>query len=280
MLADYAAGRFQILVNVGVATEGFDEPGIQVVVMARPTKSRALYAQMSGRATRPLPGLVDGLEEADARRAVIAGSAKPAAEIIDFVGNAGRHKLVTTADILGGNYSDEVVARAKKAAEEADGAAIDMAEALVDAERELAEERERARRAAIRARARYSSQVVDPFDVLAIEPWRERGWDKGREPSEKMLALLERQGIDTRDLTFTQAKQLVGEVIARFERKACTYKQARLLSRFAYPTDVSFAEASRLIDALAKNNWQRPESCCATPGAPGEAGPARPVEVY
>jgi superfamily II DNA or RNA helicase len=34
----YAAGEFQFLVNVGVATEGFDEPGIEVVAMARPTK--------------------------------------------------------------------------------------------------------------------------------------------------------------------------------------------------------------------------------------------------
>jgi superfamily II DNA or RNA helicase len=34
MLADYSAGRFQYLVNCAVATEGFDEPGIQVVVMA------------------------------------------------------------------------------------------------------------------------------------------------------------------------------------------------------------------------------------------------------
>ena len=267
MLADYAAGKFQILANVGVATEGFDEPGIQVVVMARPTKSRALYAQMSGRGTRPLPGLVDGPVTAEARLAAIATSAKPACEIVDFVGNSGRHKLVTTADILGGNCSDEVVARARAKAEEADGAAVDMAEALVDAERELAEERERARRAAIRAKARYSCQVVDPFEVFHVEPWRERGWDKGRQPSEKMLALLEKNGIDTRSLTFTQAKQLVGEIINRYETKQCSYKQARLLARYGYPTDVPFAEASRLIDALAKNGWKRPE-------------PAEPMEVY
>jgi superfamily II DNA or RNA helicase len=267
MLVDYAAGKFQILVNVGVATEGFDEPGIQVVVMARPTKSRALYAQMAGRGTRPLPGLVDGLPQADARRAAITASAKPACEIIDFVGNSGRHKLITTADILGGNYSDEVVDRARKLAEEADGAAVDMAEALVDAERQLAEERERARRAAIRAKARYTSQVVDPFEVFHIEPWRERGWDKGRQPSEKMLALLERNGIKTRGLTFTQAKQLIGEIIRRYEERKCSFKQARLLARYGYPTDAPFAEASRLIDALAKNNWKRPE-------------PTQPVEVY
>jgi len=267
MLADYAAGKFQILVNVGVATEGFDEPGIACVVMARPTKSRALYAQMAGRSTRPLPGLVDAHPEADARRAAIAASAKPASEIIDFVGNSGRHHLITTADILGGNYSDEVVARARAKAEEADGAAVDMAAALVDAEKELAEERERARRAAIRAKARYSCQVVDPFNVFHIEPWRERGWDKGRQPSEKMLALLERNGIDTKGLSFTQAKQLVGEIVHRYLSKQCSFKQARLLARYGYPTDVPFAEASRLIDALAKNNWKRPD-------------PAEPVEVY
>ena len=267
MLADYAAGKFQMLVNVGVATEGFDEPGIQVVVMARPTKSRALYAQMAGRGTRPLPGLVDAHEAADARRAAIAVSAKPACQIIDFVGNSGRHKLITTADILGGNYSDEVVDRARAAAETANGAAVDMAELLADAEKTIAEERERARRAALRVRARYTSQVVDPFDILHIEPWRERGWDTGRQPSEKMLALLDRNGIDTKGLTFTQAKQLVGEIIHRYEEKQCSFKQARLLSRYGYPTDVPFAEASRLIDALAKNNWQRPE-------------PAAPVEVY
>lgn len=267
MLADYAAGKFQILVNVGVATEGFDEPGIACVVMARPTKSRALYAQMAGRATRPMAGLVDAHDTPEARREAIAGSAKPACEIIDFVGNSGRHRLITTADILGGNCSDEVVARARKKAEGAAGAAVDMAEMLVDAERELAEERERARRAAIRAKARYSCQKVDPFEVFHVEPWRERGWDKGRQPSEKMLALLERNGIDTHSLTFTQAKQLIGEIIRRYDERKCSFKQARLLARYGYPTDVPFAEASRLIDALAKNGWQRPE-------------PAEPVEVY
>jgi hypothetical protein len=211
--------------------------------------------------------LVDAQEVADERRAAIAASAKPACEIIDFVGNSGRHKLVTTADILGGNYADEVVDRARKTAEEADGAAVDMAEALVDAERELAEERERARRAAVRARARYTCQVVDPFEVFHIEPWRERGWDKDRQPSEKMLALLERNGISTAGLTFTQAKQLVGEIIHRYEERKCSFKQARLLSRYGYPTDVLFAEASRLIDALAKNGWKRPVDDLAEPVA-------------
>jgi len=267
MLADYARGAFQILVNVGVATEGFDEPGIQVIAMARPTKSRALYAQMAGRGSRPLPGLVDGVESGDARRDRIAASPKPACEIIDFVGNSGRHHLVTTADILGGNCSDEVIQRAERSARDAGGAPVDMLDALAEAERQLAEERARARRAALRPKARFTTQSVDPFDVFGLEPWRERGWDKGRQPSEKMVALLERQGIDPRGLSFTEAKQLVGEVVSRFEKKTCTYKQARVLARFGYPTDTTFKEASRIIDALAANGWKRPE-------------PAEAVAVY
>jgi len=273
MLADYAAGRFQILCNVGVATEGFDEPGIEVVVMARATKSRSLYAQMAGRGTRPLAGVVDGPETAELRREAIAGSAKPACEIIDLVGNSGRHKLVTTADILGGNYSDDVIERAKKKAETAGGAPVDMEEALLDAEQELREQRERARRAAVRANATYSSSMVDPFDVLDIEPQRERGWDKDRLPSDKMTAFLEKAGIPTKDLTFTRARQLIGEVIKRRQAKKCTYKQARILAKYGYSTDVPFKQASEIIDAIAANGWRPVDT-------PSETPERATVEVY
>ena len=62
ILRRYAQSDFQYLFNCMIATEGFDESTIGVVAIARPTKSRALYAQMVGRGTRPLPGIVDGLE--------------------------------------------------------------------------------------------------------------------------------------------------------------------------------------------------------------------------
>ena len=53
MLRDFAAGKLQYVVNVGCLTEGFDDPGVELIFMARPTKSRSLYAQMAGRAMRP-----------------------------------------------------------------------------------------------------------------------------------------------------------------------------------------------------------------------------------
>ncbi|MBN2582544.1 MAG: DEAD/DEAH box helicase [Planctomycetes bacterium] len=258
LLRDYSAGRFQVLVNVGVATEGFDEPGIAVVVMARPTKSRALYAQMAGRGMRPAEAIARALNDyadpADRRR-LIAESGKPSCEIVDFVGNSGRHKLMTTADILGGNYDDVVIERARQAAEKS-GRPVDMTEALVQAERDIEEERIRARRAALRMRASYKVDLVNPFDVLQIAPPRVRGWDTGEPASDKQIDLLERMGVPTEGINRREASRLIDAVIGRRKKDQCTYKQARLLARYGYRTDVSFSEAKGIIDALARNHWR------------------------
>ena len=60
-LADFRAGVVQVLCNVAVLTEGFDDPGVSCVAMARPTRSEGLYAQCVGRGTRLHPGKQDCL---------------------------------------------------------------------------------------------------------------------------------------------------------------------------------------------------------------------------
>ncbi len=52
-IAQFASGELRVLVNVAVATEGFDLPDASCVVIARPTQSLALYLQMLGRGLRP-----------------------------------------------------------------------------------------------------------------------------------------------------------------------------------------------------------------------------------
>ena len=42
--------------SCGILTEGYDEPSIDVIVMARPTKSQGLYIQCVGRGLRLYPG--------------------------------------------------------------------------------------------------------------------------------------------------------------------------------------------------------------------------------
>jgi ATP-dependent helicase IRC3 len=60
-LLDFRNGRTQVLTNVGVLTEGFDDPGVSCIAMARPTRSEGLYAQCIGRGTRLFPGKRDCL---------------------------------------------------------------------------------------------------------------------------------------------------------------------------------------------------------------------------
>lgn len=261
VLRDYTAGRFRFLVNVGVFTEGFDEPSIEVVVMGRPTKSRALYAQMVGRGTRPLAGLVDDAGSCPERRRRITTSAKPHLEVIDFVGNCGKHKLVTTSDVLGGKYGEEVVDLAKQNTSDA-GSAEDVSEALEKAfeaiERRKADERRR--RMAVIATAKYEvGGEVDPFDLLDITPQVARGWDRVKKPSARMVEVLEKNGVDCRNISYTHASQLIGEMKRRRENGVCTLRQAKLLSAHGYESNLSFAEASRVIDELASNGWRRPQ---------------------
>ena len=55
LITEFRAGLIKVVANVGVLTVGFDFPELEVVLMARPTKSLALYYQMGGRVIRPHP---------------------------------------------------------------------------------------------------------------------------------------------------------------------------------------------------------------------------------
>jgi len=51
----------RILINVGVLTEGVDQPDLECIVLLRPTASRGLARQIQGRGLRPHPGKRDCL---------------------------------------------------------------------------------------------------------------------------------------------------------------------------------------------------------------------------
>ena len=81
VLADFAAGGFPALCNVGVLTEGWDCPRCDCIVLLRPTRSASLYVQMVGRGLRlsPETGKTDCL-------------------VLDFGGNIERLGPVDQAD--------------------------------------------------------------------------------------------------------------------------------------------------------------------------------------
>jgi superfamily II DNA or RNA helicase len=262
ILADFKRGKIQVVCNCAVLTEGFDDAGVEVIAQAKPTKSRSLYAQMIGRATRPLPGIVDGPVTPMGRRSAIASSAKHSCLIIDFVGNSGKHKLMTTANILGGKVSDEAIESAIIKARQS-GKAVRMDRTLeeeeeINNEKETRRLEEEARKAKLVAKANYKTQSVNPFDMLQIRPVKERGWDKGKTLTEKQTGFLRRAGIDPDSLPYSKARQLIGAMVDRFSKKLCTIKQMQLLKKYGCDTNVTFEQASLMIDEISKNGWKKP----------------------
>lgn len=53
ILARLESGQTEVVSNVGVLCEGWDMPSCKTLIIARPTKSLALYMQMAGRVLRP-----------------------------------------------------------------------------------------------------------------------------------------------------------------------------------------------------------------------------------
>lgn len=75
-------GELSAVVNCQILTEGFDEPSVDCVILARPTQSKPLMIQICGRGLRLFPGKTDCL-------------------IVDLVGASKRNTLIQAAVLFG-----------------------------------------------------------------------------------------------------------------------------------------------------------------------------------
>lgn len=104
IVAAFKRGEYRVVVNCGLFTEGFDEPTIDCVIIARPTSSGGLYVQMAGRGLRPIEGCVchKGLPCSS------FGAHKRDCLIIDVVGVTGKHRLAGLIDLGGAERTEEL----------------------------------------------------------------------------------------------------------------------------------------------------------------------------
>ena len=248
-------GIIRRLVTVGVATEGYDNPYVQHIWLGRPTKSRSLFEQMIGRGSRVWPE-VDLSGESEDRLERIALSMKPVNSIHDFVGVSGKHKLVTAADILGGDdaLNAEVVKRLRKS-----GVPGDVAEMMRAVSKEY-EERERAKQAKLygQGKATYRVHRIDPFNLFQISDVRQSQIDGCFRLSPRQVGALVRAGYDPATLSSKQGKQLLGGLAERRNSGLATPKQVKLLrdKGVSGAEAIPFSRASQLITAIANNGWR------------------------
>lgn len=258
MARDFKAGKYEYLWNCMIATEGFDAPAASLIIQGRPTLSRALYSQMVGRGTRVLPGLVEhheGRENGLARRDAIAASAKPDALILDFVGNATKHALVTPEDLLGGDYTTEEVEAAKAKAKKEPGS--NPLKLLEEARRELA-----AVAAAVRSKVAAQQRSFNPFAVLEMDLTSTTREDMrwGRQaPSEAQLAALERMKVPKAaiaSMSQREASKLLKERNRRHDAGLASYAQLAQLRKFGVDDNtVTFQGAGRALTYVSQQQW-------------------------
>lgn len=275
-----AVGQFPFLCNCDVLSEGYDESTAELVAMGKPTKVQGKYIQWAGRVTRPLEEIAHHLDILPGKhnRDMIAASRKPHCLILDFAGNAGRHKLITAADIFAGAKPRDVIDWAAKMSMTEEG--IDVEEALrraaaeIDAERkprqeaaeklfeEMAAEEERlarheaARRMKLVAASNYEVNDVDAFDNQRSEP--ERIQQGGA--SDKQIEMLAKLDVPRKTATGYSVRQ-AWSVISSLKEKRCTNPQVAALRRAGYGREeieaMNFAAASAAIDASRKGEVVR-----------------------
>lgn len=220
LVQDLRGGESNWLCNVGIATEGFNWPEASVIGMCAPTLSRAAYVQRAGRGTRPLGGLLNGLQTSMQRLQAIETSSKPYMTILDFVGISANLNLISAESFLEPieNETKEPKER-KKSVETDEERPCDDSEGTEESGENEDERLSRVNLGIsrivkhVQSRTVHSTEEFDPFEASGE-------YEKGVELkvtnlqtetlSEKQYALLKRCGIcDDATLTRQQAQQVI-----------------------------------------------------------------------
>lgn len=253
VLRDFNDGKYNVLCNSMLLTEGWDCPSIDCVVVLRPTKIRSLYCQMVGRGTRTAPG-------------------KDHLLLLDFLWHTERHELCHPASLI--CESLEVAQRMTEALEDAADCPVDIEEAEERAESDVVAQREEAlakQLAEMRSRKR---KLVDPLqfemsiqaeDLAGYVP--SFGWEMSP-PSDKQVQSLEKWGIHPDEIECAgKASLLLDRLAKRRSEGLTTPKQIRCLEQrgFRHVGQWRFEEASHMIDRIASQGWKTPAG--VTPSA-------------
>lgn len=243
VLADFDAGKYNVLCNSMLLTEGWDCPSVDCVVVLRPTKVRSLYSQMVGRGTRLSPGKTDLL-------------------LLDFLWMTDRHELCRPADLV---CEDRAVARQMTEHLAETGCPEDIEEAAAQASEDVVAQREEALAKQLEEQRRKKAKLVDPLqyemsiqaeDLAGYVP--AFGWEAGP-PSKQQTAALEKLGILPDAVESAgKAALLLDRLNKRRDEGLTTPKQIRCLEKYGFQHvgTWSFEAARHMIDRIAAQGWR------------------------
>lgn len=258
ILADFDAGKYNVLCNSMLLTEGWDCPSVDCVVVLRPTKVRSLYCQMVGRGTR----LAEG---------------KDHLLLLDFLWHTERHELCHPAHLI--CESPEVAKQMTKNIEDA-ACPVDITEAEQKACEDVVAQREEALAKQLSEMKKRKRRLVDPLQFeLSIQAEDlanyipSFGYQMGP-ASDKQKSALEKFGIFPDEIENAgKAELLLDKLTKRSTAGLTTPKQIRLLEGrgFQHVGTWEFQQAHRLIQRLAANGWHIPRGIDPGTFSPKEA---------
>jgi len=242
ILADFEAGKYDVLCNSMLLTEGWDCPSVDCVVVLRPTKIRSLYQQMVGRGMRLAPG-------------------KDHLLLLDFLWMTEKHDLCRPSSLV--SKDANIANRIDLAIEQEDGE-CDLLEKEEKAERDVVAERENTLAKELERMRIRKAKLVDPLQYAVSISAEELAnyiptfaWEMGP-ASPAQLALLEKRGIlpDAVD-NAGKAKLIIDKLINRQLAGLSTPKQIRFLERYGFyhVGEWTFDEATKMISRISANNW-------------------------
>ena len=246
ILEDYASGKYNVLCNSMLLTEGWDCPDVDCIVVLRPTKVRSLYCQMVGRGTRLAPG-------------------KDHLLLLDFLWHTERHELCHPAHLI--CESEEVAQKMTENLEKDAGCPVDIEEAEKNASEDVVAQREEALAQKLAEMKRRKRKLVDPLqfemsiqaeDLARYVP--AFGWEMAP-PSDKQKKTLEKLGIMPDEIDNAgKASKLLERLDKRRQEGLTTPKQIRFLEErgFRHVGTWQFDTAKKLIDRIAGNGWRIP----------------------
>ncbi len=256
LLADFDAGKYQVLCNAMLLTEGWDCPSVDCIVVLRPTKMRGLYCQMVGRGTRLHPG-------------------KDHLLLLDFLWHTERHQLCRPAHLVA---SSPEVAKKMIANSELSGTPEDILEAADKAATDVVVQREEALAKQLQEMRVRKRKLVDVLqyeisiqaeDLSSYVP--AFGWEI-EPPSEKQKATLEKWGIFPDEIENAgKAQKLLDKLSMRRDQGLTTPKQIRFLEGrgFRHVGTWQFDDAKKMIDRIAANGWRVPYGVVPSEYTPG-----------
>ena len=245
VLKDYEDGKYNVLCNSMLLTEGWDCPSVDCVIVLRPTKVRALYSQMVGRGTRLAPGKKELL-------------------LLDFLWHTERHELCHPANLIA---TDEAVAKKMTENIEELGTPIDLEQAEQQAKEDVALEREESLAKQLSEMKRRKRKLVDPLQFeMSIQATEltdyvpSFGWQMSP-PTDKQVKALEKWGIFPDEIENAgKAEMLINRLVKRRDAGLSTPKQIRFLENrgFQHVGTWQFEAATKLINRIAANGWRIP----------------------